>query len=88
MAFDQNQIRTNREYFAHKLQAEKQRNTVLNAVEGTVPYDFLLLDTRGREAFAAGHIPGAWCVSDSELDNNLSRLPKDKEIVTYCWGHD
>jgi rhodanese-related sulfurtransferase len=88
MAIDQNQIRANREYFVHKLQAEKQRNTVLNAVEGTVPYDFLLLDTRGREAFAAGHIPGAWCVSDSELDNNLSRLPKDKEIVTYCWGHD
>jgi rhodanese-related sulfurtransferase len=88
MAIDQNQIRANREYFVHKLQAEKQRNTVLNAVEGTVPYDFVLLDTRGREAFAAGHIPGAWCVSDSELDNNLSRLPKDKEIVTYCWGHD
>ena len=88
MAFDKKQIQANRDYFVHKLQAEKQRNTVLNAVEGTVPYDFVLLDTRGHEAFAAGHIPGAWSVAESELENNLSRLPKGKEIVTYCWGHD
>ena len=88
MAFNQDQIRANRDYFAHKLQAEKQRNSVLKAVEGVEPFDFVLLDTRGRDAFVAGHIPGAWCVADSELEKNLSRLPKDKEIVTYCWGHD
>ena len=88
MALNQDQIRVNRDYFAHKLQAEKQRNTVLKAVEGAVPFDFVLLDTRGSEAFAAGHIPGAWCVAEAKLDTNLSRLPKDKEIVTYCWSHD
>ena len=88
MAFNQDQIRANRDYFAHKLEAEKQRNSVLKAVEGAVPYDFVLLDTRGNEAFAGGHIPGAWSVSGDELDKNLARLPKDKEIFTYCWGHD
>ena len=88
MAFDQNQIKANRDYFAQKLQAEKQRNSVLKAVEGTVPFDFILLDTRGKEAFAAGHIPGAWCSTESEVDQAVSRLPKGKEIVTYCWSHD
>jgi len=87
MAFNADDIRANRDYFAMKLQAEKQRNDVLKAVEGKA-FDFVLLDTRGREAFAAGHIPGAWCVSGEDVDKVASFLPKDKEIVTYCWGHD
>ncbi len=88
MAFGADEIRANRDYFIHKLHAEKQRNDVLKAVEGTLPFDFILLDTRGREAYAGGHIPGAWCVPQSELGQALPLLPKDKEIVTYCWSHD
>jgi rhodanese-related sulfurtransferase len=57
-------------------------------VDGAGPYDFVLLDTRGRGPFASGHIPGAWCVSPEDLAQVASALPKDKEIVTYCWGHD
>jgi rhodanese-related sulfurtransferase len=87
MAFDPNDVRANRDYFAHKLHAEKQRNDVLHAVEAG-SFDFVLLDTRGREPFAQGHIPGAWCAPASEIDQVISRLPKDKEIVTYCWSHD
>ena len=42
-----------------------------------------------REAFDFGHITGAWCAAPGdELDQLASRLPKDKDIVTYCWGHD
>jgi rhodanese-related sulfurtransferase len=82
------EIRANRDYFAQKLQAEKQRNDVLKAVEGKSAHDFVLLDTRGAEAFAAGHIPGAWCVAPSEVDAKAGLLPKDRELVTYCWGHD
>jgi rhodanese-related sulfurtransferase len=88
MAFDPAYISANRDYFAQKLHAEKQRSDVLKAVEGQSPFDFVLLDTRGREAFNAGHIPGAWCVSVPELEKAVSLLPKDREIVTYCWGHD
>jgi len=51
MAFPLQEIRANRDYFVHKLQAEKQRNDVLKAVEGG-KFDFVLLDTRGREPFA------------------------------------
>ena len=88
MSFTAEEIRRNRDYFAEKLRAEKQRNDVLKAVDGSGPYDFVLLDTRGREPFASGHIPGALCVSSEDLDNAVSQLPRDKEIVTYCWGHD
>jgi len=51
-------------------------------------YDFVLLDTRGKEAFANGHIPGAWSIGLADLNQALSSLPKDRVIVTYCWGHD
>lgn len=87
MAFTPEQIRANRDYFAAKLSAEKSRASVLHAVEDQ-KFTFVLLDTRGRDAFTAGHIPGALCAPIDELDQLAAALPKDKEIVTYCWGHD
>ncbi|MCI0446145.1 hypothetical protein L0152_23385 [bacterium] len=87
MPFSKDEIRANRDYFVQKLNAEKQRNAVLKAVESG-SFDFILLDTRGREAFLKGHIPGAWCADAEEMTQLMSILPKDKEIVTYCWGHD
>ena len=88
MAFTQDDVRANREYLQNKLQAEKSRSAVLHAAEGEAPYDFVLLDTRGREAFTTGHITGAWNFPQNELPQLAPRLPKDREIVTYCWGHD
>jgi len=87
MAFSADDVRANRDYFVHKLRAEKQRNDVLQAVEGGT-FDFVLLDTRGRAAFGNGHIPGALCAPMEELAQLGPVLPKDKEIVTYCWSHD
>jgi rhodanese-related sulfurtransferase len=87
MGFAAEEIRANRDYFLHKLHAEKQRNDVLKAVEGG-KFDFVLLDTRGREPFASGHIPGALCAPAGEMQDLIRTLPKDREIVTYCWGHD
>lgn len=80
-------VRANRDHFIHKLRAEKQRNDVLHAVEGGT-FDFTLLDTRGREPFARGHIPGAVCAPLEEFDKLMPLLAKDKEVVTYCWSHD
>jgi rhodanese-related sulfurtransferase len=87
MAFSAEEIRKNRDAFAHKLQTEKSRSDVLHAAESG-SFDFVLLDTRGRDAFATAHIPGAWCASLDELERIVPKLPKDREIVTYCWGHD
>jgi rhodanese-related sulfurtransferase len=87
MPFQTEQIHANRDYFLQKLNAEKQRNDVLKAIEEN-SFNFVLLDTRGREAFASGHIRGAVCIPPTELSEALSQLPRDKEIVTYCWSHD
>lgn len=78
------ETRANRDYFAAKLRAERQIVDVIRKVkEGEG--DFVLVDTRGREAYAAGHIPGALCVPLGELDRLLPQLPRDRELVTYCW---
>jgi rhodanese-related sulfurtransferase len=87
MTFTPEEIRANRDHFARKLRTEKQRADVLHVVE-TGTFDFVLLDTRGRERFGGGHIPGAWCAPLDELDRLMPLLPDDKEIVTYCSGHD
>jgi ArsR family transcriptional regulator len=87
MAWSDADIRRNREYFEEKLRAIKQRHDVLKAIESG-PFDFVLLDTRPREAFAFGHITGAWCTPLEELERMMPQLPKDRELVAYCWGHD
>lgn len=87
MAWSQQDIRAHRDYFAAKLAAIKQRHDVLTAVESG-KMDFILLDTRPRGAFAQGHIRGAWCAPVEELEALQGKLPRDKERVTYCWGHD
>lgn len=50
--------------------------------EGTVT----VLDVRPAEEFQAGHLPGAISIPLDELEQRLSELPKDQEIVAYCRG--
>lgn len=88
MAFSEQEIKANRDYFAAKIAAEKQRFTVSKWAEGKPGAgDFLLLDVRDRESFGAGHIKGALSVPESELKTLMSGLPKDRELVTYCSHH-
>ena len=46
----------------------------------------IVLDVRPPEEFRAGHIEGALSIPLKELEEQLSKLPKDKEIVAYCRG--
>lgn len=51
------------------------------------PADFVLLDVRGRAAFAAGHVPGA--ISLPHRDITAARLaawPEATVFVVYCAG--
>jgi len=50
--------------------------------------DFMLVDIRGPEAFAAGHINGAENIPLSQLlqKDTLDELPKDKLMVIYSNG--
>ena len=86
MTFTKELIERNRAYFAAKLAAEKSLHAVVQAVKGQAPADFVLLDARPRDAYARAHIPGALCVPTQESGSVLGQLPRDKELVTYCWS--
>ena len=45
-----------------------------------------VLDVRPAEEYAAGHLPGAINITLAELEQQLDRLPSDKEVIAYCRG--
>jgi len=45
-----------------------------------------VLDVRPAEEYAAGHLPGAINITLAELEQQLDRLPADKEVIAYCRG--
>jgi rhodanese-related sulfurtransferase len=88
MGHSADDVKSNRDYFAEKLRAEKQKSDVEHWVKGEPQGgDFLLLDVRARDAFAKAHIQGAVNVPLPELADLADQLPRDKELVTYCWSH-
>lgn len=46
----------------------------------------VVLDVRPRHEYACGHIPGAVSVPFDELEERLSELPDDVDVVAYCRG--
>jgi rhodanese-related sulfurtransferase/predicted transcriptional regulator len=48
--------------------------------------DAVLIDVRPQEEYAAGHIDGARSIPLEELEQRLSELPADREVVAYCRG--
>jgi len=85
MAFSPEDIEANRKFFQAKLRAEKQKSDVVHKVKDGRG-DFLLLDVRPRSAFRKAHVLGAWCVPYEELAELIGQLPRDRELVTYCWS--
>jgi rhodanese-related sulfurtransferase len=87
MAFSDEEIRHNRDHFAAKLKAERQVADVVHWVDKDpgAP-EFVLLDTRARDAFAKAHILGAVNAPLAELQQLAGQLPRDRELVTYCWS--
>jgi rhodanese-related sulfurtransferase len=48
---------------------------------------FVLLDSRGRDGWAQGHVPGAVHLPTDEIPERASvELDPDVPVVTYCWG--
>ncbi len=45
-----------------------------------------VLDVRPPEEFEAGHLPGAINLTLKELEQQLDRLPRDREVIAYCRG--
>ena len=46
----------------------------------------LVLDVRPDVEYAGGHLPGAVHIPLEELEQRLSELPRDRDIVAYCRG--
>lgn len=74
-----------REFFELKLQAEKQLADVVDSVRHGGS-DIVLVDLRGRDDYRGGHIEGAVSMPLDEIDKRYRELPREKEIVTYCYN--
>lgn len=46
----------------------------------------VLLDVRPADEFELGHVPGALNIPPTRLEERLSELPADREIIAYCRG--
>jgi len=48
--------------------------------------DVIVLDLRPESEYRQSHIKGAVSIPFSELEERLSELPQDREVVAYCRG--
>lgn len=53
--------------------------------EGDAEDRFTILDVRDADTYNEGHIPGSVNVPYQELKERLNEIPRDKEVVTYCY---
>lgn len=44
----------------------------------------VVIDVRDQQAYIEDHIPGAWQMPLQFVEGEISYMPKDKKIVTYC----
>lgn len=59
----------------------------VHSVMGTPQQDFVLLDVRGTEKYAAGHVPGAVDLAHRKIiASKLAEYPMDTVFVAYCAG--
>lgn len=42
-----------------------------------------VIDVRGPDEYAAGHVPGAVNIAADELPRRLAEVPHDRPVVTY-----
>ena len=73
------------QFYRAKMDAEWGPYDLQRAQE-TFAGKIVVLDTRDAESFAKEHIPGAVNIPTDVLPGRLPELPKDKEIVPYCWS--
>ena len=73
-------------HFQSSLQFETDCWDVHEAMSSGQP-DFVLLDVRSPDLFAAGHVPGAVNLPHRRIvERNLERWPADTLFVVYCAG--
>src|SRR4051812_45508872 len=71
------------EHFARRLEVETDVADVAAAIEAGEA-DFVLLDSRSRASYDAGHLPGAAHLPEISAEP-VAELPAGL-VVAYCWG--
>ena len=74
--------RAARDYLGEEVEAIGRNELMQRLRRG----DVVLIDVRPGEEFAAGHIKGARSIPLDELQDRLSELPADRDVVAYCRG--
>jgi rhodanese-related sulfurtransferase len=75
-----------REHFGRKLRYETDPADVRADVDRGIS-GFVLVDTRSREAYHEGHVPGAVSLPYADMDEGtVASLVGEKVAITYCWG--
>ena len=72
-------------YFEAKLEAEWGPYDLKRALDNRAQ-EIVVLDTRTPDAFQDEHLPQAINIPTDQLAQRLSELPKNKEVVPYCWS--
>ncbi|HYN94614.1 MAG TPA: rhodanese-like domain-containing protein [Pilimelia sp.] len=73
-------------YFAARLAVQTDVSDVRAALAGGDP-GFILVDTRGADAWAHGHISGAVHLPRADIPHRAGALlDPATPVVTYCWG--
>ena len=73
-------------HFESVLQFETDCWDVHHAITTGTP-DFVLLDVRGPDQYAAGHVPGARHLPHGKIvATKLAQYPADSIFVVYCAG--
>ena len=72
------------EYFSGREPVEPlDRRDLLNRAKNG---EVTIIDVRPHEEYLSGHIRGAVSIPIDELEDRISELPSDQEIVAYCRG--
>ena len=71
------------DYFKAKLQFETTPHELSSALEKKSVF---LVDVRDSDSYKKEHITGSVNIPFADMISNLSKLPKDKTIVLYCWN--
>ena len=45
-----------------------------------------IIDLRSKDEFDTGHLPGAHNIPFNKIDDEMNKLPRDREMVIYCRG--
>lgn len=73
-------------HFAAKLSLEVDPADVHFDLEKGIK-DFVVVDTRSTADYEREHIPGAISLPHRQMSEDTTKdLPRDRIIVTYCWG--